>query len=189
MIYAGVNKTGEPLILDGLIEQVVKISQSAAECDYLDSGKATKARICQIFGVNPIILGELEGANRASSLAAEEHLASTINPKLRLMGETLTEYLGPRYGNIVLWFDRYEPRDVEMELKRMQLLAQFGALELNELRSWGGYPPVDYGNVPLAQSGGIDSGIASMIDQRLAAIGAGQVFSGGKNGHAVLQRN
>jgi phage portal protein BeeE len=186
-IYAGASKSGEPLILDGIVESVTRLSNTAAELDWTESGQSTKARITQIFGVNPIILGELEGANRASSLAAEEHLASTINPKLQLMGQTLTEYLGPRFG-VVIWFDQYTPKDFEAELKRMQLLAQYGAIELNELRAWAGLPPVDYGNMPLAQSGGIDQGIASMIDQRLATIGAGHVFNSGKNGHA-MQRN
>jgi phage portal protein BeeE len=71
--YADVGNHGEPLILDGLIEDVKRLSSTPAEMDWLNSGKTTKARIMQVIGTNPIIAGEIEGANRAADMLAVEH--------------------------------------------------------------------------------------------------------------------
>jgi phage portal protein BeeE len=169
--HRGASKSGEPLILDGLIEDVKRMSNAPSEMDWMESGKATKARIMQTFGVNPIILGEVEGANRASSFAAEEHLASTINPKLRLIGGTLTEWLAPRFASdgqkLVVWFDPYQPRDAEMELKRMDLLGRHGAATVNDLRTWGGLPPVDWGDAPAGRADQLATAIEAAVDGRM----------------------
>jgi len=80
--YGGTAKAHEPLILDALISDVKTLSHSPHEMDWLSSEKSTKSRIMQGFGTNPIIVGEVEGANRASSLAAEDHFAAyCINPR------------------------------------------------------------------------------------------------------------
>ena len=172
-LYRGAARNGEALIIgDGLLENVLKLTATPTEMDFVDSGKATKSRICQIFGVNPIILGEIESANRASSLAAEEHLAATINPKLRLIGDTITEWLGPRFGNIKVWLDPYQPHDAEMELRKFTLLAQNGACSYNELRAFAGLPPTEMGDVPVEAGGGLDQGIGKLIDSRLASMKA-----------------
>lgn len=71
--YAGVAAFDEPIILDGLIERVDRLSNSPREMDFTNSGKYSKSRITQGFGVNPIVLGEIEGANRASAAAADDH--------------------------------------------------------------------------------------------------------------------
>lgn len=137
-LYSGAVKNHEPIVLDGLVDDIKRLSSTSAEMDWQNSGAITKARISQILGVNPIILGEIESANRASSLAAEEHLASTINPKLRLLGDTMTEWLGPQHpvngGRVVVWFDKYQPRDAEMELRKWQLAIQAGAVSPDEIR-------------------------------------------------------
>jgi phage portal protein BeeE len=49
--------------------------------DFLESGQSTKSRIFQSFGVNPIIVGEIAGANRAYAAVAEAVFCSNvINP-------------------------------------------------------------------------------------------------------------
>jgi phage portal protein BeeE len=129
---------GDPVILDGLIEDVKRIQSTPAEMDYINSGREIKSRIMQVFGVNPIVLGEIESANRASSLAAEEHLASTINPKLRLIGDTITEWLCPRFesrGRLAFWFEPYSANDQEMKLRWAQALGGLGAITPDELRA------------------------------------------------------
>jgi phage portal protein BeeE len=72
--YAGVLKQNYPIILDGIFEDVKRINQSNKEMDFLQSKKLTNQIICMIFGVNPIVLGMLESANRSSSATAEDHL-------------------------------------------------------------------------------------------------------------------
>jgi phage portal protein BeeE len=189
-LYAGAAKHGEPLILDGMIEDVKRLSNTPAEMDWTESSKFLKARIAQTFGTNPVIMGELEGANRASSLAAEDHFAKfTVNPKIELLSQVLTEFLGPMFANdgekLVVWIEPYTPKDDELDIRRMQLVAQFGGLEVNELRTWAGLPEVDWGNAPVSPPGGVSDALADLIDGQLSEVGARHVFNG--NGHAKLQ--
>lgn len=134
--YGDVHNHGEPLILDGLIEDVKKLSNTPDEMDWLNSGKATKARIAQGFGTNPIIMGEIEGANRASSHVADQHFCDwTVNPKIELISQTLTEYLRPMFGDeLVVWVEPCVPHDADMKYKWAQTLARHGAITGDELR-------------------------------------------------------
>jgi HK97 family phage portal protein len=134
--YGGTVNAGEPLILDGLIEDVRRISNTPAEMDYIESGKALKARITQIFGVNPVIMGEIEGANRASAHAAEAHFAQwCVNPKIELMSQVMTEWLGPMFGgDIVVWIEPVVVEDDDLKLRWVTTLANFGALNGDEMR-------------------------------------------------------
>jgi HK97 family phage portal protein len=171
-IYSGAVKNGEPLILDGLIEDVKRLSATSAEMDWLNSGAVSKARICQIFGVNPIILGEIESANRASSLAAEEHLASTLNPKIKLIGDTIGEWHLPRYPTngqkLVVWLDPYTPHDAEMELRRWQLGISAGAVTLDEIREeLLGLPPMP-GGLGSDLAGAALIGVEQAINRQVA---------------------
>jgi phage portal protein BeeE len=186
-LYAGAYKHGEPLILDGMIEDVKRLSNTAAEMDWLDSSKFLKARITQAFGTNPVVMGEIESVNKASSLAAEDHFAKfTVNPKIELLSQCLTEFLGPIFSadgeRLIVWIEPYCPKDDDLDIRRMQLVAQFGGVELNELRTWAGLPPVDWGNAPVSPARGVADGIASMIDSQLAAIGSRELFAK-SNGH------
>lgn len=97
-LYSGTAKRNHPLILDGMIEGVDRLSSTPAEMDFLESGQQTKARILQAFGVNPIIAGEIENANRASAAVAGQLFAEhTVNPLLELMSQVLTEWVAKRF--------------------------------------------------------------------------------------------
>lgn len=65
---------GEPAIVDGLIESVHKLHNTPREMDWMDSGKVVKDRVLQAYGVNPINLGQIDGANRAQAVEAEKSL-------------------------------------------------------------------------------------------------------------------
>jgi phage portal protein BeeE len=189
-LYTGAAKAGEPLILDALIEDVKKLSNTPAEMDWLDSAKFLKGRITQAFGTNPIIMGELEGANRASATAADQHFAKfTINPKIKLISECLTEWLGPMFAaegeKLVVWIDPYVPRDDELEIRRWELVGKLGAGTVGELRAWAGLPPSDFDDMPLGQA----DGAAAAIEAAVASLGAGKYFDApahrGMNGHRL----
>jgi phage portal protein BeeE len=180
--YGSVYHHGEPIILDGLIEDIKRLSNTPEEMDWLNSGKATKGRITQGFGTNPIIMGELEGANRASALAAEIHFADfTVNPKIELISQCLTEWLGPMFAadgeRLAIWIEPVVPRDADMELRRYQVLGQFGAVTVNELRAWAGLPEVDFGGVPAGQGEQVADVLGRMVDDRLGRLGAENVFA------------
>lgn len=156
--YGGEENTDKPIILDGLIERVEKLSTTPREMDFLNSSKLTKARILQGFGVNPILLGETEGANRASAYVAEEIFVSNkINPIIQLLSQTMTEWLGPVFSKpnekLVVWIEPAVARDAEMELRRWQVGGQLGFVSPNEYRrTLLGLPDLPGGDMPSFQS-------------------------------------
>ena len=140
-IHQGVVNIGEPLILDGLIEDVKPIFKGIGEMDFLDSSKLTKSRILQGFGVSPILLGEVEGANRASATVADEiFVANKVNPLCELLSQAMTEWLGPIFssGNekLAIWIEPAVARDAEQELQRWETAAKFGFVSQNEFRRY-----------------------------------------------------
>lgn len=178
---------GDPLVLDGLIEDVKKLSNSPEEMNWIESGKALRERILMSYAVNGIVAGQVESANRASSTEAERHFVNNaVNPLAVAMSQAMTEFLAYRFAaegeKLVLQIEPCVVKDDELDIRRMQIMAQFGAVELNELRQWGGLPPVDYGDAPVSPSGGVAENIAGIVDSQLAAIGAEQTFK--RNGHA-----
>ncbi|MEQ8790254.1 MAG: phage portal protein [Pirellulaceae bacterium] len=184
--YEGAMNHGEPLILDALIEDVKVLSRPwSKEMDFLNSGKMTKERICQIFGVSPYLIGGSEPGSRAASAVAEQHfIAGTINPKIELLSQTLTEWLAPMFGGeIVVWIEPCTANDAEMELRRMELAAKFGALRMNELRTFVGLPEDDafdgvlIGGRNMSTTGSIESGLRQMVGDALADIEADNILS------------
>lgn len=135
--YAGTGRAGEPLILDSLIEDIKKLNHSPSEMDWMDSSKLMKDRITQIFGVNPIIMGQIENANRASATAADQHFIDhTVNPKIALMSQCLTEWLSPMFGgDIVVWIEPCVAHDAEMSVKWAELLCRYSSITGDELRT------------------------------------------------------
>lgn len=135
--YEGVHKHGEPFIIDGLIEDIKRLSNTPQEMDWLDSGKALKSRIMQGFGTNSIINGEIEGANRASATVADQHFCDwTVNPKIELLSQTMTSWFRAMFNDptLVVWIEPCVPHDVEMKLRWAQLLVKSGIATGDEIR-------------------------------------------------------
>lgn len=137
--YAASSKWEEPLILDGLIDEVDTLGRTIAEMDFLQSGEQTKARIFQVFGTNPIIAGEIQNANRASATVAEEHFCSfTVNPKITLLSQCLTEWLGPMFARpgerLIVYIEEAQPHDAELSAKQWQFALSRGTVTDNEYR-------------------------------------------------------
>jgi len=135
--YAGVAKHGEPLILDSMIEDVKRLFfNTTLEMDYLRSSQKTKDQILQGFGVSPYITGGSEPGSRAASAMASQHFVEyTINPKIELISQSLTEWLGPMFGGIKVWIEPAVCHDAEMRLKWAELLSKNGVITAHELRN------------------------------------------------------
>lgn len=150
--WGGVVNSDAPIILDGLIESIEKISLTPKEMEWLKSGMQTKSRILQAFGVNPILAGEIEGANRASAAVADENFcAVTINPKIELISQMMTSWFAEHYNDpsLVVYIEPARPRDQESRRADLELLAKHGALEINELRAAFGFEKVPWGAQPV----------------------------------------
>lgn len=132
-IHEGAVNYGEPFILDGLFEDVKPFTRTPAEMDYLDSGKHTKSRIMQAFGVNPFIAGEnvTVGWSQAS-VADEVFVSNVVNPLGGFMGETVTKKLGdPR---LTFWLEEATPRNPELKAKNYAVALAKQTVTKNEFR-------------------------------------------------------
>ena len=136
---AGVVRDGDAAIIDGMIENISRLSMNPQEMGYLESSKITRDRIFQAYGVNPIIVGETENANRASSWVAEYHFCNgVINPLLALMGQTLTRWVAPRFANgsekLTVWFDPCRARDDDLKSRNWNAALGRRVVTPNEYR-------------------------------------------------------
>lgn len=165
--YRGPFNHNEPVILDRIIEDIRRITNTNAEMDYMNSGAYTKERITQNFGVNPISMGQVEGANRASSATADDHLCSnTVNPLIELISQTATKWIqifDEEGSQTYLFIEEARAIDPDSERADWELLFDRGACSVDELRAAIAHlPPVVNGNKRYMASGLVE------IDGRLA---------------------
>lgn len=147
--YRGVVNYDEPLILDGLIEDAKRITMGPREMDFLNSAALSKERLTQGWGVNPVSMGQLEGANRASSATADDHLCgNVINPKIILISQTLTVCVQRLYNDpsLVAYIEEAHAVDPDYELLVEQAMVDRGAMSRNEWRGRHHLPPVKEGD-------------------------------------------
>lgn len=163
---SGSLNAGEPVILDAVIREVTRLTNTPAEMDFGESGAITKERIMEGFGVNPIILGHVEGANRASATVADEHFCfSTCAPLCRLMSDTLTKWFRVHYEDpdLVVWIDPPRPRDPDGRRADLDQLIRAGAIRKNELRAEHGLDPLtpEEGGNDLVKAGSAPTSAAT----------------------------
>ena len=141
---SGATRYGLPFIIDGMINKISPVTNKPLEMDFTGGAKAMQERIFLAYGVNPIVAGQIENANRASSFVAHEGFYRTVvNPLLTLMSQTLTKYLAPRYKTkgLYVWFEEALARDEDLHLRQLQLGLDHGLLEGNEYREAIGIHP------------------------------------------------
>ncbi len=167
--YRGVYNTDEPIILDQLIQDIKRVTNTNREMDFRESGDYTKEQITQGFGVNPIVMGQVEGANRASSATADDHLCQgTVNPIIELISQTLTAWLNVVMGGpseqLTLFIEEARAIDPDSDRADWMALYQAGACSKDELRA-------GIKQLPAMVNGGtcIVDGNKVQIDARLAS--------------------
>lgn len=165
----GVHKFGEPLILDSFIKDIKPITTSPHEMDFLDSGSQIKSRIFQAFGINPLIVGEIAGANRAQAVVAEESFCSNvIGPLCELIGQTLTAWVVPLFRpgeKLVAWVECPRPNDPEQTLREWTLGLSSGSVTRQEYRTRVlGLEELNGMQVPLEPAGMMPAGDAAAAD-------------------------
>ena len=148
--YKGVVHYDEPVILDGMVERIERISDTNREMDYMNSAKMMKSRIMQGFSTNPLVSGEIENGNRASSVTASENLAEfALNPDIELISEFLTYRMVPIMApgeDLIVYLEPVHTKDTELMIKEDDMLARHASISRNELRLRHGLPPLANGN-------------------------------------------
>lgn len=141
LAYRGVERHGEPIIVDGMIEDVEPWTRSPQEMDYSEGAKLTEGRIMKGFATNPIVAGEIEGANRASSFVAHDGFyAINVNPLINYMSQVITRRIGPLYSTdrnqVVAWIEEAKAYDKDLADGRMRSVLTIGAVTRGEARRW-----------------------------------------------------
>lgn len=137
--YQGVVKYGEPLILDALIRDVRKITNTPQEMDFMASSQVIESRIQRSFGTNQIVTGAM-GTNRAEAAAAGETFATwTVNPKCELLSQIITKKVVPAFSEpgekLLAWIEPARVHDVDATRADYALGFQYGAVSRNEYRA------------------------------------------------------
>jgi len=167
-IWGNTVNSGDPAIIDGMIESVHKLQTTPMEMDYTGSGDTLKSRIFQNYHVNPIVAGQVEGANRASSFIAQRHLADyAVNPVIESISNAMTTHFGPMWekpDRLLLWVQPYQPIDQESKDKNWDIASARGMIEEAEFRHEQlGLPPREgkvARNPLLSTVGGMTGAIA-----------------------------
>jgi hypothetical protein len=142
--FGGRENWHRPLVLEqGL--QASPWTLTPAEMDYLNSGKMTRDEIFALFRVPPPIAGLVENMGLGADIwfgARVMFCEGTIQPKLELIGQSLTRALGRRYdADVCISFPECSPRNQEQRRKDDELDAQMGLRTYNEIRKSRGLLP------------------------------------------------
>lgn len=170
--YSGFVNNGKPLILDGMIEKVERLTLTPDELQFLESSKVTKEKILQCYRVSPILLGQVEGANRASATVADEIFCSSkVNPIIALLSDAMTRFLAPRFSadgeKLTVWIEQARARDDDGTFRRWQFAMQNGAVTVDEFRRV-------ILNLPPREQ---DEAEATLQDVQAAALNGAQIAS------------
>ena len=136
-LWGGVQHSGDPIILDGLIEDVFKVSRTPNEMDWQNSVGQVKGRIFQAYKVNPIVVGEITGANRAQAIIADRQFCdNVVNPLLSQLSLVFTYFLLPKFSSdrMILWFDPSTPSDDDARNKAWDTARRNRDVTKNEYR-------------------------------------------------------
>lgn len=136
-LHQGVHNYGSYVILDALIKDIKPISSKPSEMGFIESGPMLRDRIFQAFYVNPIIVGQTEGANRAQAhTAIQTFFEYAINPTLQLMSEVMNRWVGPRFGpNLRVWIEPCRSNDHEISQLEWSDALKWGQVTRNEYRT------------------------------------------------------
>jgi HK97 family phage portal protein len=137
--YSGLENSGRPIILDGLISRIERLSLTPDELGYLDSSKLTRESIMMAYNVPDTACGLTSNANRASSAVSDSHFVSNkINPLIALLSDAMTRHLAPRFAKdgerLTVWITPAKARDEEMSFRHWQFASTQGFVSGDEYR-------------------------------------------------------
>lgn len=169
------SQNGDPMIIDGLIESVHKLQSTPQEMDWHQSGEIVKKRIMQTYAVNPYIVGEVDAANRAQAVVAEQTFCTqAVNPIISALSESMTDFVGPIFADperLVLWLDECHPIDEDLKSGNWNAARAIGDVTEPEYRKEIlNLPPLEPGmKIPALRTSNEGLTNAIVITQAVAA--------------------
>jgi phage portal protein BeeE len=153
--HQGSNNAGKPLIMP-LPMKVIGQAGNNKDMDYIALIDIDETRVYRTFNI-PLALVKTQSMTYSNYEASTPYLyTDAILPVYSSIAEGITNGLFDRYPdlkNMVLTYDKFGiPAMESVFIKSMKELAGTG-VSLNELRSKGGYSPVENGDKPLITAG------------------------------------
>lgn len=137
--------------------------------------KWQKEEILAVFGVPPLMLSNVENANRANSIEQRKFFwEETIVPLAQDINAQMNRKLAPRFGNVFVVFDYGQVPALRDDLESMGKgiipLVKEGLLQINEARDkYLGIEPVPWGDEwwPDGQRFPVGENVAATVSQPL----------------------
>lgn len=180
---SGVANYGDPVIVDGLIEKIERLSATQNEMGWEKSEQVVRSRILSAFGVHPFILGEEVASSYAQSAVVDMRFGKKLNVFLGLLSTILTEF-APKIsqefeGAVVEWIP-YKPDDPGMRDAQWTAARARGDVSQAEYRSYIGLAPD-----PDAQEADFGPELGTLSLQIAAQVKAGAISP--ESGVAILK--
>lgn len=143
----GVANYGNPAIVDGMIENIERLSMGQNEMGWEKSERSARTRILSAFGVHPYILGEpVSVGGYAQAAKIEERFCKRVNIFLDMLGNVITNFAGPLASvddDLLVWWEECESRDPSLHHLAMREARKLGDITRNEHRTMLGLSPME----------------------------------------------
>lgn len=153
--YAGVRRTGEPVVL-GPGMRLVYMQSTPRDMDYVEGFAQMRDSLMAAHRTGPMVVGMANETTHAAGRAARAgwHV-STITPIVKLLGQIITECRCRKVDEslVCYWMDS-KPEDVEFEHKQRIEFFDRNLLTINEARRQVGlapHPNEEIGNMTNAE--------------------------------------
>lgn len=174
---AGVENYGEPAILDGLIENIERLSATANEMGWDSSEDKIRSRIMSAFGVHPFILGEPTSlGSHAQATRIEKRFCKRVNAFLDMLSCTVQKYVdaSPDSEKIMCWWEQCESVDPQIHSMDLRFARTQGDISKNEYRAELGFPPDENDTGPRSKILDNPNGMMAVVTM-LNLIAQGQI--------------
>jgi len=136
--WTGVVRSGEPAIIDAMIERIDPLSVNSREMGWDRSGIQVRTRILSALGVHPFILGEpVSVGGYAQATVIEQRFCKRVNVFLDMLGNVVTNLLGNALTDerLLVWWESCSAVDESIRSGEWKFAVTNGAMSKNEYRT------------------------------------------------------
>lgn len=127
--HKGVSNAGRVAILEGGVKWIDR-KYTQRDMQFVELREVNRDTILEAFGFPEFMLGILQDANRASSVASKDFFAEYLTtPRLVRIRSALNNDLLPLFKDPTLEFDFEDPRPLDREADNQEILAKAEAAE------------------------------------------------------------
>lgn len=150
--FVGVNRTGDPFVLDNNAKWV-STALTGVDAQHVETRRLQIEEICRVYGVFPIMIGH---SDKSATFASSEaffgaHVKHTLMPWHRAWTQRIDEMLLDGSGPLFAEFDvRYLTQGSMADRAQWaRAMVELGVYTRNEIRDMEGMDPLDGLNEPL----------------------------------------